>query len=217
MLPEPIKRAHAEASARGRSSRGDANAGRWGGTEASVSAGEKRLQDLMCRALDGDDGAYQHFLLGASKLLRAFFHRKLVERDRAHVEDLVQETLLAIHLHRRSYDRMRPIGAWLYAIARYKLVDHFRKHPSARSFIPIDAVADLFAVEAADAGDPSRDIAALLSALPEKQSQSIRLVKLEDLTAKQAAARMGVSEADVKISIHRGLKKLMALIAKDKT
>lgn len=180
-----------------------------------MSAGEERLHDLVCRALDGDDGAYEHFLLDVSKLLRAFFYRKLVERDRAHVEDLVQEALLAVHLHRRSYDRMRPIGAWLYAIARYKLVDHFRKHPSVRSFVPIDAVADLFAVEAADAGDPSRDISALLATLPAKQSQAIRLVKLEDLTAKQAAAQMGVSEADVKISIHRGLKKLMTLIAKD--
>lgn len=180
-----------------------------------MSAGEKRLHDLMCRALDGDDGAYEHFLLSASNLLRAFFYRKLVERHRAHVEDLVQETLLAIHLHRRSYDRTRPLGAWLYAIARYKLVDHFRRHPATRTFIPIDAVEELFAAEAADSGDPSRDISALLATLPAKQSQAIRLVKLEDLTAKQAAARMGVSEADVKISIHRGLKELMTLIAKD--
>lgn len=185
------------------------------GRDARVSAEEKRLHALMSRALDGDDGAYRHFLLGLSGLLRAFFHHKLIVQDRAYAEDLVQETLLAVHLHRQSYDPSRPIGAWVYAIARYKLVDHFRKRPTTRTFVPIDAVADLFAAEVADAADPSRDVATLLAALPPKQSQAIRLVKLEELTAKDAAARMGVTEADVKISIHRGLKKLMALIAKD--
>jgi len=186
------------------------------GAENLVSAEEKTLYDLMARALDGDDHAYQQFLLRLGGLLRAFFRRKLRGQDQAQTEDLVQETLLAVHLCRRTYDPSRPLGAWAYAIARYKLVDHFRRHPSARTFVPVDAVVDLFSADTADAGDSAHDVAALLSALPPKQREAIRLVKLEDLTAREAAARLGVSEADVKISIHRGLKKLMALIAKDR-
>lgn len=187
---------------------------RVGGASIRVSANEQRLQELIARALGGDEVAYAQFLADLSKLLRAFFRRKLHEADRAHAEDLVQESLIAVHLHRLSYDPNRPIGAWVYAIARYKLVDYFRRRSNPYQFVALDAVGDLFADETADAGDPSRDVAALLGSLPAKQSEAIRLVKLEQLTARDAAARLGVSEADVKISIHRGLKKLMALIAK---
>ncbi|HWA23742.1 MAG TPA: sigma factor-like helix-turn-helix DNA-binding protein [Caulobacterales bacterium] len=111
-------------------------------------------------------------------------------------------------------DRSR-LGCTL--IARYKLIDHLRKTPAGREFVPVDAVADLFSEEAADSADPRQDIERLLTHLPTKQSTAIRLVKLEQLTAKEAAGRMGISEADVKISIHRGLQKLMALVARDVT
>ena len=65
--------------------------------------------------------------------------------------------------------------------------------------------------------DPAHDVGALLEHLPAKQKTAIRLVKLEELTAREAAQRMGISEADVKISIHRGLKNLMAFVAKGDT
>lgn len=185
-----------------------------GGT-SRVSAYEAKLHDLMARGLDGDNAAYRQFLESLTGLFRAFFCRKLAVHDPAQAEDLVQETLLAIHLHRESYDQRRPITAWVYAIARYKLVDHLRRTPASREFVPVDDVADLFSEEAADAADPGRDIDALLKHLPVKQSTAIRLVKLEDCTAKEAAQRMGVSEADVKISIHRGLRKLMSLVKEE--
>lgn len=187
------------------------------GARRSVSVHEHDLHDLMARSLNGDNAAYSQFLDRLSGLFRAFFRRKLLANNTAYAEDLVQETLLAIHLHRQSYDPNRPVTAWVYAIARYKLIDHFRRSPGARIFIPVDDVDDLFSDDAPDATDPARDVDALLQQLPTKQSTAIRLVKLEDLTAKEAAQRMGVSEADVKISIHRGLRKLMALVAKEET
>lgn len=186
------------------------------GGKPGVSVYERDLHDLMARSLGGDNAAYRRFLNTLSGLFRAFFRRKLCA-DPGHAEDLVQETLLAIHLHRQSYDPNRPVTAWVYAIARYKLVDHFRRTPASREFVPIDDVYDLFSGDAPDAADPAHDVDALLERLPDKQSTAIRLVKLEDLTAKEAACRMGISEADVKISIHRGLRKLMALVAEENT
>lgn len=178
---------------------------------------ERDLHTLIHQGLAGDTVAYEHFLLRLTGLFRAFFRRKLHGSGNAQVEDLVQETLLAVHLHRESYDPSRPITAWVYAIARYKLIDHFRRFAHTRQFVPVDAVAELFAEEMADAADPARDVEALLRRLPVKQSTAIRLVKLKDLTAREAAERMGISEADVKISIHRGLRKLMALVAQEST
>lgn len=181
----------------------------------AVSVYEAELYALIVRSLDGDDDAYRQFLEKLSALFRAFFRRKLAVQGTAHAEDLVQETLLAVHLHRKSYDPNRQITSWVYAIARYKLIDHLRKTPAGREFVPVDAIADLFSEEAADSADPALDIERLLKLLPAKQSTALRLVKLEQLTAKEAAGRMGVSEADVKISIHRGLQKLMALVARE--
>lgn len=187
------------------------------GVRRAVSVYETELHALIVRSLDGDDAAYRQFLDRLSALFRAFFRRKLALQGSAHAEDLVQETLLAVHLHRQSYDPNRQITSWVYAIARYKLIDHFRKMPASPEFVPVDAVADLFSEETADSADPALDIERLLTQLPAKQSTAIRLVKLEQLTAKEAASRMGVSEADVKISIHRGLQKLMALVAREET
>ena len=178
-----------------------------------MSVYEAKLHALMTKSLNGDDAAYCEFLEDLSGLFRAFFRRKLPAVDAAQAEDLVQETLLAIHLHRQSYDRGRRITPWVYAIARYKLIDHLRRSPLNREFVPVDAIEDLFSEDAPDGADPCRDIEALLSRLPKKQSLAIRLTKLEGLTAKEAAAAMSISEADVKISIHRGLRRLMALAA----
>ena len=91
-----------------------------------------------------------------------------------------------------------------------------RRTPASRTFVPVDDVEDLVSEQAADAADPSHDIAALLQNLPVQQSTAIRLVKLEALSAREASQRMGISEAAVKISIHRGLKKLTALAAKER-
>jgi RNA polymerase sigma-70 factor (ECF subfamily) len=178
-----------------------------------VSAYEEGLHVLITQGLQGDAAAYRQFLDRLGGMFRTFFRRKLRSEDVAHAEDLVQETLLAIHLHRHSYDPSRRITAWVYAIARYKLIDHYRRSPALRQFVPVDDIDDLFSGDVADASDPARDIAAMLKHLPVKQSTAIRLVKLEELTSKEAAQRMGVSEADVKINLHRGLKKLMALSA----
>jgi RNA polymerase sigma-70 factor (ECF subfamily) len=179
-----------------------------------VSASESELHDLIMRGLAGDGGAHRRFLELLSVRFRAFFQNRMRNSDPSQAEDLVQETLLAIHLHRETYDPAQPVTAWVYAIARYKLIDHFRRTRTQGRPVPIDDVGDLFSEERADAAEPARDIAALLSHLPEKQSTAIRLVKLEQLSVREAAERTGLTESDVKISVHRGLKKLAALVAK---
>lgn len=178
---------------------------------------EPDLYPLMLRSLAGDEVAYTALLQKLSILFRAFFRQKFFGRDDAAAEDLVQETLLAIHLNRQRYDTSRPFTAWVYAIARYKLMDHFRRRPANRVFVPVDDIAGLFSEETADHSDPGRDLQVLLTHLPEKQRRAIHLVKLEQLSVREASQKMDVSEADIKISIHRGLKKLMSLVSKEKS
>lgn len=182
---------------------------------AGVNQSEVELHGLMMRGLAGDAEAHRRLLETLGDCFRVFFRSRLRVGDPSYIEDLVQETLIAVHTRRDRYNPEQPLRAWVYAIARYKLIDHFRRTKTTGISVPVDEVEDLFASEEADASDSARDVAALLRHLPEKQRIAIRLVKLEELSVREAAARTGMSESDIKISIHRGMKKLSALVAKE--
>lgn len=181
---------------------------------ARVSSIEAELHDLMVRGLAGDAAAHRQLLDLLSTQFRIFFQRRLRVGDPSYAEDLVQETLIAIHSRRDSYDPSKPITAWVYAIARYKMIDYFRRTKTTGISVPVDQIGELFSSERADSTDAARDVASLLHHLPSKQRIAIQLVKLEDLSVREAATRTGMSESDIKISIHRGIKKLSALVAK---
>jgi RNA polymerase sigma-70 factor (ECF subfamily) len=174
-------------------------------------ADEAQLKALLLAGLGGDGAAHRAFLTEAAALLRAYFRARLRGRPED-AEDLVQETLIALHAKRDTYDPAYPLTAWLYAIARYRLIDHWRR-ARLRNHEDLDGIDPGEADPAYDAGDAKRDVATLLAQLPEKQRRSIELVKLEELSVREAAERTGYSESDVKVSIHRGLKTLMRLMA----
>jgi RNA polymerase sigma-70 factor (ECF subfamily) len=178
-------------------------------------ADEAHLRALLLKGLAGDEAAHRSFLTEAAALLRAFFRARLRGRHED-AEDLVQETLVALHTRRDSYDSNYPLTAWLYAIARYRLIDFLRR-AKHRSHASLDGVDPGELDPDYDASDAKRDVATLLDKLPEKQRRAIRLVKLEEKSVREAAQETGLSESDVKISIHRGLKTLMRLMAQEQT
>lgn len=179
---------------------------------AARQSEETRLCALMASAREGDGAAYEMLLSALSARLRPFFANRLSFRP-GDVEDLLQETLLAIHLRRETYDPTLPLTAWTYAIARYKLIDHLRRE-GIRAHVPIDAVDNLFAPERTDSGDAARDVATLVAQLPEQQRTAIQLVKVEEKSVREAALASGMSESSIKTNVHRGMKRLMTLIAR---
>lgn len=172
---------------------------------------EHRLKMLMVAGLGGDEAAYRAVLGALARHLRGFFRRRLASRP-ADCEDLVQETLLAVHTRRHTFDRSQPLTPWVFAIARYKLVDWLRRHARQDALHdPVDEWRNDLAVEGGQEADTARhDVSELLGTLPAKQREPIRLVKLEGLSVVEAAERTGLSVSAVKVGIHRGLKKLAA-------
>lgn len=160
----------------------------------------------MLASLDGDGGAYARLLAALGGYLRSHFRRRL-GADAADVEDLVQETLIAIHVKRAVYDRSQPFTPWAYGIARYKLLDHFRR-AGARRQVPLDDAQDLFAEENPEEGAVRRDVDKLLAILPERQRRLMRDVKIAGYSMEEAAERSDMSVSAVKVSIHRGMKRL---------
>jgi len=173
---------------------------------------EDRLRDLLVRGLAGDAAAYQAFLKDLSGYLRAFLRKRMV-RLPEEVEDLVQESLLAVHNQRHTYDPGQPLTAWVHAIAKYKLVDLLRRR-ACRELLndPLDDELAVLANSDTNATAARLDLAKLLEQLPERQRLPIVCMKLKGMSVVETARLTGMSESAVKVGVHRGLKALAAMI-----
>ncbi|MEQ9106632.1 MAG: sigma-70 family RNA polymerase sigma factor [Limnobacter sp.] len=176
---------------------------------------ESTLKPMWLRAQAGDALAYRDALAKIAQRLRRFYGRRLQALP-DEVEDLVQETLLALHIQRGTYDNTLPVSSWVFAIARHKLVDLWRRRGRRDNLN--DSLDDLTEDQHPLAQEelPSRrDLAVLLEQLPESQKQAILLTKIEGLSMVEASERSGVSVAALKVQVHRGLKQLAALVRSD--
>jgi len=173
---------------------------------------ERELRGQFVRGLAGDATAYEAFLRHLSAYLRGYFRKRLLGLP-DEVEDLVQETLLAVHNQRHTYDPGQPLTAWVYAIAKYKLVDLLRGRAAhERKNDPLDDEHEMLAHNDADIAAARHDLAKLLMQLPPRQRQPIIHMKLEGLSVMETAHITGMSESAVKVGVHRGLKALAAMI-----
>jgi RNA polymerase sigma-70 factor (ECF subfamily) len=159
----------------------------------------------MVRALDGDVASARSLLTEVREHLVDYYRRRLPLQE-SNAEDLAQECLLAIHAKRSTYDRRLPFSAWVYAIARYKLIDHLRRSRRQRT-VPIDSLP------AAASGGPQDqlargELARVLSTLPEAHRALIQDVRLEGYSFAEAASRHGLTEGAAKVRVHRSLKAL---------
>jgi len=170
---------------------------------------EAQLKEWMLGGLNGDAAAHTALLRALVPLLQSFYGRRL--RDAAaDVQDLIQETLISIHTRRTSYDRNRPFTAWLYAVARHRLVDYYRRR---KLWASIDDLDDTLSAEGFEEQVTARmDVDVLLNTLSPKQARAISDTHLEGKSLAEAAASAGIGLSDVKISIHRGLKAIAARI-----
>jgi RNA polymerase sigma factor (sigma-70 family) len=162
---------------------------------------------LMIAARAGDSHAYERLLRELDAWLRRYYARRLPYPA---ADDARQEALLAIHAKRHTYAASRSFGAWVAAIARYKWVDRVRD-ASRYSAVALDERIPIEDHEEAAISAAALDN--LLGRLKPAQAKVIRLVKLDGLSIAHASGATGQSAALVKINIHRGLKKLAALVS----
>lgn len=170
-------------------------------------ADEAGFVRLMIAAQAGDGRAYTVLLTEVQLWLERYFRRRVAP---AQLDDLVQDVLLALHAKRATWDETRAFLPWLAAIARYRWVDHLRRvYRSAE-----DALEDQDSAEDSDeeAVLARMSLERLFVHLPQGQCEAIELVKIKGLSVTEAAERSGQSESLIKVNIHRGLRKLAALV-----
>ena len=165
---------------------------------------EAQLREWMLAGLAGDAGAYRRLLTALSGHLRAYFARRV---GPAQAEDLVQETLIAMHTKRATYAPSQPLTAWIHGIARYKLIDEYRRS-KRRATVPLDETAELFAADEVESAGVRRDVEKLLAKLPEGKRALVRAIKLDGDSIAETAAASGLTEGAVKVAVHRAVKSL---------
>lgn len=176
---------------------------------------EADLKALMLEGLRGNAAAHHALLKRLSRHLRAYYMRKLkgFGRNASEAEDLVQEALIAVHTRRSTYDVAEPLTPWLHAIARYKLIDHLRRTRSRLADVPLDQAEEITTDEDGSPSESAYDLDRLLRRLPDKMRRAIQCVKVEGRTVAETARLCAMSEASVKVNVHRGLKALAVAIA----
>ena len=170
---------------------------------------DKILRGLMADAQAGNRRAYAMLLDEARGWLKGYYRRRVPPEQ---LEDLVQETLISLHRKLSSYDPARPFLPWLAAIARYRWIDHLRKlsrgdDPATHAEVATESEEPAIAAKLS--------LERLLENLSDSQAEAIRLVKVQGYSISEAAETTGQSEPLVKVNIHRGIKKLAALVEKD--
>jgi RNA polymerase sigma-70 factor, ECF subfamily len=109
---------------------------------------ERELRTLMTASLNGDAEAYRALLKRLAGHLRAYYRHRLarIQWGPAEAEDLLQETLIALHTHRHTYDPLQPFTPWIHAIARYKFLEYLRRTKSTFKDMPMESAEELFAM-----------------------------------------------------------------------
>lgn len=177
----------------------------------TVSDREAHLKSLMNRGLIGDAEAWRVLLTEMGEHLRPFFARRLFG-DPSEAEDLVQDTLIAIHTKRATWDSSQSFTGWAFAVARHKLIDHLRRQ-GRRPTHPLDEASELFANHTVEDGAACWDLSRCLSLLPQRQRRLIEDVRVNGLSVAEAAERHGYTVTAAKVSLHRSMRTLNAHFA----
>jgi RNA polymerase sigma factor (sigma-70 family) len=189
-------------------------------TKSSSTDSDRRLDGLMRATQAGDARAYAMLLEEVTPRLRRIIWRQRRYLKREDIEDLVQDVLLSLHAVRATYDPKLPFVPWFRAIIRNRLADGARRHMRHAAH---EVQVEKFPVTFSDDGPNSaigeyRDPQALVRAvrgLPAGQRRAIELVKLREMSLKEAAAATGTSIAALKVSIHRAMVSLRKIMTKD--
>lgn len=158
--------------------------------------------------MEGDDAAYGRLLEALTRSLRVTIRARLVRSGfgNADLEDVVQETLLAIHLKRHTWNRHERFTPWLTAIARHKLVDVMRRAHRRRA-VPMDDVEWTLAEQGEEEGS-REDVRNILGRLDVRRRRILQLVSIEGHSIRDAATVLEMSEVAVRVALHRTLKAL---------
>ncbi len=171
------------------------------------------LRILAMKAVD-DNAAMASLLTAVAPLLRRYCAAQLARYRRSDwAEDMVQEVMLTLHLKLHTFNAEMAFTAWMQAIAKHKIIDTLRRERMVQ--VPIEEAEAL-----GDGSDENamaqRDLAQLLARLKPPAGEIIHALKVDGVSVKDLAAKFATSESNIKVMVHRGLRRLARLLAEEK-
>ena len=166
----------------------------------------------LLKAADAGDGrAYAAFLRGVAGPLRGVVLARGRSLGPEECEDIVQETLLAIHLKRATWRGDAPLRPWLWAIARHKVADAFRRR-GARVHLDVADFAELLAAPACPDPFEASDARAIVGRLDRRSEALLTAVAIDGAGTAEAGRRLGMTEGAVRVAVHRALRRLRGAV-----
>lgn len=170
---------------------------------------ERVWADDMRAGLAGDEAAYRRVLASLAVFLRMQVRQVLNRygQSAADLEDIVQETLLAIHLKRQSWRPAEPFVPWVRAVARNKTIDALRRK-GRRVNVPIEDVIETLPAEPQAEHLSEHDAVQILSNLNGRQRDIVQSISIDGASIRETAQKYEISEGAVRVALHRGLQAL---------
>lgn len=167
------------------------------------------MEQLMIAANRGDSLAYARLLKSLSSELRGYIRNSLRSSggNQSDLEDILQETLLALHAKRHTWRDSEPLRPWVYAIARYKVIDALRRR-GRRGEVDLEDHADTLAAEVQEEGPSALEVDRALRTLTPRLREVVSAISLEGTPIAEVARRLEMTEVAVRVSLHRGLTAL---------
>ena len=166
----------------------------------------------MRAAIGGDEGAYARLLRELTPFLRTIARGGLSRagRSTADAEDIVQDTLIAIHLKRSTWISTQPLTPWIRAIIRHKVIDALRRRGSTGQ-VDLDAVSEFIAAPSDEPEIATTDVMKLAESLPSGQKAVIKAMFVDGYDTAETAKSLSMTEGAVRVALHRGLGGLATL------
>lgn len=170
---------------------------------------------VMLRAANaGDSRAYAQFLRAVAPVIRGIVRARGQSFPADQHEDIVQDILLGLHRKRHTWRQDHPVRPWIYAIARHKIIDAYRRRGVA-VHLPIDDFSDVLEAlpdtDTLGARDDQREVDRLIDALDTRSAAIVRAVALRQESHAEVSARFGLTEGTLRVTLHRAMKRLIAL------
>lgn len=168
----------------------------------------------MTQAQQGQEQSYRLLLEALGHVIEKYLRARFGALD--FLEDCVQECLLAIHQGRHTYNSHRPFRPWMFAIVRHKVIDMLRKrevrsrHLVGNTASASDDAADVIDRQP-DHSNRTEDVVEsgeFFHNLTPQFRQALILTKVVGLSIRESAQRLGVSEAAMKVRVHRAMQEL---------
>lgn len=174
-------------------------------------AEEEQWASWMRSAIGGRNSDYQSLLKDLTPFLRSLAKRRCREFGvpMFESEDIVQETLLAVHMKRGTWDSTRPLIPWIATILRYKVIDRSRRNTRERT-LPIELVRDDARCSTVTNFGDELDVRRILAGLRQTQRTILQCLSIDGFSVRETAEVLNMTEVAVRVSLHRTMKHLSA-------